>query len=89
MKPLTIVAAVTLASALAGVSIAPAYARNDHDRRGHSDRGLHRGEWRNDRWAYRDPYYYSQPVYVPPPVYYPPQPSPGISLFFPLNLRGR
>lgn len=35
---------------------------------------------------YPAPYGYAQPVYVPPPVYYPPLPSPGISLFFPLNI---
>jgi hypothetical protein len=38
----------------------------------------------------RQPYYnYAQPVYVPPPVYYGPRQSPGISLFFPLNLHQR
>jgi hypothetical protein len=53
------------------------------------------GERRNYRQPSRDsrsyysnrPYYYAQPVYVPPPVYYEPQQSPGISLFFPLDLR--
>jgi len=63
--------------------------------RGHQEwRGGERHqEWRGDRYgyggyrpAYRQPYTYAQPVYVPPPVYYPPQQSPGISLFFPLNL---
>lgn len=49
--------------------------------------------WHNDRQGYRyqneyrHPYRYSQPVYVPPPVYYEPRQSPGISLFFPLDLR--
>ncbi len=37
----------------------------------------------------RQPYNYAQPVYVPPPVYYGPIQSPGISLFFPLNLHRR
>jgi hypothetical protein len=37
--------------------------------------------------VYQDPYRYSQPVYAPPPVYYEPRPSPGISLFFPLDIR--
>ena len=40
---------------------------------------------------YSQPYYpqpyYAQPVYAPPPVYYAPQPSPGINLFLPLNIR--
>lgn len=38
------------------------------------------------RYGYRQPYSYAQPVYVPPPVYYGPMQSPGVSLFFPLNL---
>ena len=63
--------------------------RNDNDRN-------ERNEWneRNDYYYrerrdayYYQPYYYSAPVYAPPPVYYPPQPSRGISLFFPLDLR--
>jgi hypothetical protein len=37
--------------------------------------------------VYQHPYNYSQPVYAPPPVYYEPQQSPGISLFFPLDIR--
>ena len=32
-------------------------------------------------------YNYAQPVYVPPPIYYAPRQSPGVSLFFPLNIR--
>jgi len=72
----------------------------DHDNGRHGNRGQQ--EWRGDRdqhdWRsdrernkhareYRHPYTYAQPVYVPPPVYYEPQQSPGISLFFPLDLR--
>ncbi|MBI2801070.1 MAG: hypothetical protein HYX63_12475 [Gammaproteobacteria bacterium] len=55
--------------------------------------GHRRGEWRGDREGYgyrseyRQPYHYSQPVYVPPPMHYEPRQSPGISLFFPLDLR--
>ena len=57
----------------------------------------HRGD--RDRHAYRDsrgalvyrygpdPYYYAAPVYAPRPYYHAPQPSPGISLFFPLDFR--
>ena len=57
-----------------------------------SDSYRHR-EWRGPdrnygyRPVYPQPYLYSQPVYVPPPVYYAPRQSPGISLFFPLDLR--
>jgi hypothetical protein len=81
---------------MGAMSMTPAFAKdNDDDRRGHADKGWHKGQWRDDRreWrpvyqpVYREPYYYSRPVYVPPPVYYPPPQSPGISLFFPLDLR--
>ena len=65
-----------------------------HHRHDDYDRGGERyGEWRaRDRNyyiapLYPPPYFYSQPVYVPPPVYYAPRQSPGISLFFPLDLR--
>ena len=56
--------------------------------RGHQEwRGGHNGYgYGGYRPRYQYPYNYAQPVYVPPPVYYPPQQSPGISLFFPLNL---
>ena len=62
--------------------------RGDRDGRGH-------GGWRGGRGGYGgggyapppQPYNYAQPVYVPPPVYAAPMPSPGISLFLPLNLR--
>jgi hypothetical protein len=69
------------------------------DRGGEHDRGRRHDnrEWRGERGErggyygyrpeYRQPYVYAQPVYVPPPVYYQPRQSPGISLFFPLDLR--
>jgi hypothetical protein len=68
--------------------------QGDHSQRGarHGDHGQ-RGEWRGNREGYgyrsdyRQPYIYAQPVYVPPAVYYEPRQSPGISLFFPLDLR--
>lgn len=77
-----------------GLSVAPAFAdRNDQGDGGdwHGDRGRHwgrdRGEDRRHWRDYRQPYGYEQPVYVPPPAYYPPQPSPGINVFIPLDLR--
>lgn len=39
------------------------------------------------QYNYAQPVYVPRPVYVPPPVYYAPQQAPGVSLFFPLNLR--
>jgi hypothetical protein len=67
--------------------------RGDRDR--HEWRGDHEGyengygyENRGYSPRYQQPYYnYAQPIYIPPPVYYAPQQSPGISLFFPLNIR--
>ena len=61
---------------------------HDHDRGGDRQR-----DWRSgdpgyySPPVYLSPYVYSQPVYVPPPVYYAPRQSPGITLFFPLDLR--
>lgn len=71
------------------------YDRYDrHDRHGQQhwrgDHGGYRDGYRDSyryQPTYRQSYYYAQPVYVPPPVYYEPQRSPGVSLFFPLDLR--
>ena len=90
-----IVTALALVSVMGSMSMTPALSKDDGDRRGHADKGWHKGEWRGDRRyegrpVYWEPYVYAQPVYVPPPVYYyPPPPSPGVSLFFPLNIRIR
>jgi hypothetical protein len=94
--------ALAVASVIGGLSMAPAFGDND-DRRGHRDNGRHNGDRHADRhgdrnWRergpgyrpmYPHPYVYAAPVYAPPPIYYPPQPSPGISLFFPLEVRVR
>jgi len=72
-----------------GLAATPAFAE-DHDRGrrdNHGNNGRHEGHDRN--WRGNGYGYQSQPVYVPPPVYYAPQPSPGISLFLPLNIRIR
>lgn len=70
------------------------HGHDDHQRHGEDYREEGRqGEWRirDDGYhyvpVYPTPYFYSQPVYVPPPVYYAPRQSPGITLFFPLDLR--
>ena len=93
-----VIIGLIFASALGVSSLSPALADhgNGHGNgHGWGNRGGNRGhqEWRGDRDGYggyrpiyRQPYTFAQPVYVPPPVYYPPQQSPGISLFFPLNL---
>jgi hypothetical protein len=90
-----IVAALACASVMGGIAMTPAHARDNDDRKGHQDKGWHKGERQGDRDrreyrpVYQRPYFYAQPVYAPPPVYYAPQPSPGISLFLPLNIHIR
>ena len=83
--------ALVLASMLGGMAMAPAFADDrGHHGRGGYDRGYDRGHWRHgyDRRDWRgNGYYEPYQVYAPPPVYYPPQPSPGISLFFPVHIR--
>lgn len=70
----------------------------DHRMTGNENRDNMRREWNQRRWhgdrkgysyrpQYRGAYTYAEPVYLPPPVYYQPRRSPGISLFFPLDLR--
>ena len=82
--------ALALTSLIGGLSISPALAAKD-DGRGHgarqSDHNKRAPRGEGYRPEYRRPYYYAQPVYVPPPVYYEPRQSPGISFFFPLDLR--
>jgi len=88
-----IVMALVCASVMGATAMMPAHAKDNDGRKGRQDKGWHKGERQGDRDRgeyrpeYQRPYYYSQPVYAPPPVYYAPQPSPGISLFLPLNIR--
>lgn len=80
-------AVLTLLAVIGGASLCPVLA-DDHGRRG--DRHDDRGHWRHgyDRRDWRGgPQYAPYDVYAPAPVYYPPQPSPGISLFFPVHIR--
>ena len=86
--------ALAVAGVLGAMAMSPAYAddhgRGDRGDRGGHDRGYDRGHWRHgyDRGDWRgNGYYEPYQVYAPPPVYYPPQPSPGISLFFPVHIR--
>jgi hypothetical protein len=94
--------AVALALVTGGMSIAPAFAQRD-ERRGWEEQNRAGSHYRNRndhryqpvyRPRYQHPYHYAQPVYAPRPAYdyryerpaigvY----SPGISLFFPLDLR--
>lgn len=65
------------------------------DRGGRGDHGGSQRDYRDghghrygNQYENRRGYSYEQPVYVPPPVYYEPaRRSPGIDLFFPLDLR--
>ena len=90
-----IVMAFALVSVMGSLSMTPAFSKDNESRaKDAQDRGRNDNRNRNDRRdqrayrpAYQGSYRYSQPVYAPSPVYYPPQQSPGISLFFPLDLR--
>lgn len=69
----------------------------------HGDNGYHGEHWENNGYKYPpgfrrgDRYYdeygqyyyygYAPPLYAPPPIYFGPPPSPGVSIFLPLNLR--
>lgn len=88
--------AISWASVMTVLAISPPLAARDYDQGGRDGRhaGQSQRDWRANRaqdnryrHVYRRPYVYAQPVYVPPPVYYEPRQSPGISLFFPLDLR--
>lgn len=94
--------AFALASAMGGMSIAPAfgYDRDDYrgDHRDHREWRDHRGhDWDHDRGYHRGwrerggPAYYEspRPVYAPVPVYVAPPRSPGVSIFLPLDIRVR
>jgi hypothetical protein len=95
-----IVTALAFASLVGGISIPPALA-DDGNRQWRHDRGKHEGnrhrdrDWRYQRYEgqyyrprhYQQPYYQPYEVYVPPPVIYSPPRSPGISLFFPIDIR--
>jgi len=90
----TLLLAATLGLLFAGPALAD---RNDHQKRDRQrieqSRKHDQREWReqhrDDRGQYGNyrTYRQPQPVYLPPPVYYAPPQSPGISLFFPLDLR--
>ena len=92
----SIVMAIVFASAIGGIYIAPAFGQGHNDRRGYNTQG----RYQQDRYEYGRyvyvhgrrvyqprTYYHPQPVYVPPPVVYYPEPSPGISLVFPIIIR--
>ncbi len=92
------ITAFVFAAVISGLLISTVFAdgNHGHGQAGHNgqhgnygNHGNHRrNHYRhNDHRDYRYGYGYAQPVYVPAPVYYEPQPSPGISLFFPIDIR--
>ena len=64
--------ALVVASMIGGISIAPAFARDDNRGRGQQERGRH--EPRGRALGHQPYGYYQEPVYAPPPVVYAPQP---------------
>jgi Ni/Co efflux regulator RcnB len=95
-----IMVSLVFASMMGAIATGPALARDDNRSNEHQDQGRRdehqdqdrrrdESQFDRDRRGDRQPNYYAQPVYAPPPVYYAPQPSPGISLFFPLDIRIR
>ena len=80
--------ALVLASMIGSIDVAPALARDDHERMERHDNGRfeHRGRgYERGRYERGRPYGYGyrEPVYVPPRVIYAPPPPPGIGIFFP------
>ncbi len=83
-------ATAALMGLFAVASLLPLAAQADDHGRGHDrdhDRGHGRYEHREYRRDYRRDWRQPDVVYAPPPVVYRPDPSPGISLFFPIDIR--
>ena len=83
-----IVLALVVALMIGGISITPAFARDNGRGHGGGHAGHGRGGGHDRGGGYG---YYPAPVYVPPPVVYDPYAyqSPGISLAFPIFIGGR
>ncbi|WP_454731990.1 MULTISPECIES: hypothetical protein [Cupriavidus] len=87
-------AALGLAVAIFGLSIAQASGAEDHhtgpqgrgENHGYRHAANHQGYRGDEHRGYHHGYGNGY-VYAPPPVAYVPQPAPGISLFFPLQFR--
>ncbi len=80
-----IVMALVFVFMIGGISMAPAFGRDNDRREEHQ-----RGRVEHQRRVHHPPReYYSAPVYAPPPVVYAPTPyqSPGITLVFPFHIR--
>jgi hypothetical protein len=87
---------LALATLATGLPVRAAFADHDDENRGnyqgngqgHGNGNGHRNSrgryHRGHSYAVRPGYGY--PVYAPPPVYYPPVVSPGITLFFPIEI---
>jgi hypothetical protein len=82
---------LVLALMIGSVDVTPAFAKNDKHYKNYkkynTNRGYHRGHYKQARPVYRDYGYYGQRepdyYYPPPPVVYAPPPPPGIGIFFP------
>jgi hypothetical protein len=73
--------AAALAVVIGAIPMKPAFADNDRN-----DRDRHGDRRDRDRGHDRGRGHYRYHVYAPPPVYYPREESPGIRLFFPIEI---
>jgi len=78
---------LVFASMIGGISIAPAFGKDNGKHKWYYNQG--RGHGQRVYYQQSRHYYYPAPVYAPPPVVYEPYPyqSPGISIVFPVNIR--
>ena len=79
---------LVLITLVGGITVAPAFARNDHKsyKKYDNDRRHNRGRHVQARPVYRSYDYYGhgeRVYYPPPPVVFVPPPPPGIRIFFP------
>ena len=87
-KAVGALAAFAFAALLGAGLLAPQSAQADprydhHDNRGYNN---HHDRYRHDDRGYRRGWGRPDVVYAPPPVVYRPEPSPGISLFLPIEI---
>ena len=75
---------LVLAAMIGSVNVAPALAKNDHNKGKHDNRHYEPKGHEYRPYGHHRPHGHRETVYYPPPpVVYEPVPAPGISIFFP------